>query len=392
MGTQNKLQINIFNIDLEWLGMVDAVEYLVHRTNWHGISNSIMSVSKKANGVEHLQIGRILLVNNRKDKALIIEEMEASLNDNYWNFTLIPLKGILNYRIAHPSDSGSGWSNRRQALVMRELIRNNLVTQTRDEDRKFWNSSRTKNMLNMGDVVNFGDTISFAVDWETGYLGDTITDIANMYGNEANYPLGWNFFITEDFQQYQLSVVHGNHRTINQLNNPPVVFSEEFGNIQNATYTYSIKDWRNAAYMIWRERVDGQTERVTRVETVRKERRGQPSSFNRKEIVIHSLQEDTAAVRNEGQTELNKRPHIESFSAEIINNPNTMSTFEADWFLGDIVTVQSKEIVEGTLLSIDAQITEIEEVYADGLYSINATFGEGKLSVFDLIKNRISEG
>ena len=33
---------------------------------------------------------------------------------------------------------------------------------------------------------------------------------------------------------------------------PPVVFSEEFGNIKNASYEYSIKEWRNVSYMIWK--------------------------------------------------------------------------------------------------------------------------------------------
>ena len=42
----------------------------------------------------------------------------------------------------------------------------------------------------------------------------------------------------------------------------------------------------------------------------------------------------------EGYSELNKRPHNESFIAEIIDNENTMSTFNIDWFLGDVVTIQ----------------------------------------------------
>ena len=36
-------------------------------------------------------------------------------------------------------------------------------------------------------------------------------------------------------------------------------------------------------------------------------------------------------------------------------------------------------------------ITAIEEVYDDGEYSINATFGEEKLSFIQLIKNAINQ-
>jgi hypothetical protein len=377
-----KLQINIFNNKLEWVGMVDAVESLVHRTSWHEISNSELKVGKKTKGVNELQIGRILLVNNRLDKALIIEEMEASLDDNFWIFNCIPLKAILNYRICHPTDSGTGWTNARQSTVMRELVRNNLVTQTRQNARKFLDGER--NLLRMGAIKTFGDLISFSVNWETGLLGDTITNIAKMYGDEANYPLGWNIIITNDFLNFEFDVWHGTHRTMNQTSRPPVVFSEEFGNIKNATYTYSIKDWRNVAYIKFTD-----ASNVERTTDATNTTRGAAVGFNRKEFLFSSSGKVTNEARNEGQSEMNKRPHVESFVAEIINNENTMTTFEKDWFLGDIVTVQSKEIAENKLLSVDAQITEIEEIYDNGLYSINATFGEGKLSIFQLIKNAI---
>jgi vacuolar-type H+-ATPase catalytic subunit A/Vma1 len=68
-----------------------------------------------------------------------------------------------------------------------------------------------------------------------------------------------------------------------------------------------------------------------------------------------------------------------------------MSTYNEDWIVGDIVTVQSKQIIKNNLISIDAQITEIEEIYDSGEYTINATFGEGKLSLIQLIKQAIEQ-
>ena len=78
-----------------------------------------MTVSKTAQGFEELEIGRILVINNQMDKALIIEDLSASLDDEFVNFTLISLKGMLNYRIVHPLDSGgvgnAPWIGRRQS-------------------------------------------------------------------------------------------------------------------------------------------------------------------------------------------------------------------------------------------------------------------------------------
>jgi hypothetical protein len=379
-----KLQINIFTPELVWIGTVDAVESLVHRTSWHEISNSEMKISKTAQGVDQLQIGYILVVNNQKDKALIIEDLTASLNEEFITFNLIPLKAMLNYRICHPVDSGT-FAATSQSEVMKLLVWRNLISQTRDPDRKFWNDAGTKNMLGVAAISAFGDTIDFTVDWKTGYLGDAITTVAKMYGVSATKPLGWNIYITDNFSSYEMEVWYGVHKHINQTTLNPVVFSEEFGNIKNANYEYSIKEWRNVAYMIW------QNGDVISDIPIGERTHGATISFLRKEIIIDSSKAVSKEVENEGRAELNKRPHIESFSAEIINTDRTMSTYKEDWNLGDIVTIQSKQVLKDKLISIDAQITEIEETYADGEYSINATFGEGRLSVFQLIKQAIEQ-
>jgi len=68
-----------------------------------------------------------------------------------------------------------------------------------------------------------------------------------------------------------------------------------------------------------------------------------------------------------------------------------MSTYKEDWDLGDIVTVQSNNVLKNNLITIDSQITEIEETYDSGEYTISATFGEGKLSFVQLIKQSIDQ-
>jgi hypothetical protein len=347
-----------------------------------------MTVSKTAQGVEELQVGRILIVNNQKDKALIIEDLSASLDEEYINFTMVSLKGMMNYRICHPLDSGasSKWVQKRQSEVMLWMASDNVIKQTRDTNRYFWNTTKTKNMFRIASLKQFGETIDFTVDWDTGYLGDAIVDVAKMYGITTTAPLGWNIYITDDYSAFEMDVVYGRHKHINQTTLPPVVFSEEFGNISNAEYEYSIKDWRNAVFMIWESE-----DKTINITTVTKDNYGAAVGFNRKEITIDSNKKFNLEVVDEGRTELNKRLQIESFQAEIIDTDKTMSTYGVDWNLGDIVTVQSKSVLKDKLISIDAQITEIQETYADGEYSINATFGEGRLSVFQLIKQSIEQ-
>lgn len=374
-----KMLINVFTTDLVWKGMIEDIDSLVLRSSWHEIVNSELTVKKTAQGVEELQIGRVLVFNNDREKACIIEDLTISLDDQNFVFTLIPLKALLNYRVAHPSDSGGAYTQKKQSNVMMNIVKNNCHENIRDTNRTFLHSDGITNMFAVGSIKEYGELIDFTVDWETGLLGDCITEIAKM--NDLGYPVGWNVYIHSAWQLFYMSTYEATIRTINQATNPPVVFSEEFGNLKNATYTDSIKDWKNWAYMVWD---NGTTEQVT---TVANSKFGTAKWFNRKEISVDSSKKVSIQVSSEGRKELNKRPRIESFEAEVITNDNTMSTYNIDWFLGDVVTIQSKELKKNTLLSIDAQITEIEETYDTGEYSLNVTFGPGRLSLIQHIKN-----
>ena len=378
-----KLRINIYTTDFVWMGIVEDVKSLVLRSSWHEIVNSELTVNRYAQGVEELQLGRVLVINNDREKAVIIEDMSTSLNDEFWTFTLIPCKALMNYRIANPTDSAD-YTQKRQANVMMNLVKDNIVENTRDTKRKFLGSDELTNRMAVSSIKEYGDLIDFKVDWDTGYIGDMLVEIAKM-NEDTSYPIGWNVYIHSAWQLFYMNTYLAVNRTVNQIINPPVIFSEEFGNLKNATYNHSIKEWRNAAYMNY----NNGTADLNFL--VNKYKDGTPSSFNRKEIVLDSSKKTQQEVINEGKGELNKRPKIKSFSAEIINNANTMSTYLIDWFLGDIVTIQSAALIPNQLISVDAQITEIEETYDQGEYSLNVIFGEGQLNFIQMIKNKIRE-
>ena len=41
------------------------------------------------------------------------------------------------------------------------MVSDNLITQTRDNDRKFWNNARTVNMLAIASVKQYGDLLIY---------------------------------------------------------------------------------------------------------------------------------------------------------------------------------------------------------------------------------------
>lgn len=372
--------INIFDSDLVWKGIIDNPISLSHKSSWHEIVNSQMVVSKDAANVDELQIGRVLVVNNQTDKVLIIENITRNLNEPHLTIDCIPLKGILNWRICHPTDY-PGTTGARQGEYMLSMASSNLVSQTRDSDRKFWNSDRTVNMFSTGNYNAYGEILDYKVDWNTGYMGDAMVSLAKMY-SAGGRPIGWNISLI-NYASYRMDTFIAIDRSINQTALNPVVFSEDFGNISNATWTNGMKDWRNVAYMTWTD-----ANNAAQNTPVGNTDHGTTVGFNRKEIIISSTKKTSNEVLAEGRSELNKRPIVESFTADILANDTTMSTYGVDWFLGDIVTIQSSELG----VSVDAQITEIEETYANGEYSLSATFNEGQLNLVQLIKQEIKRG
>lgn len=379
-----KLQINVFDTNMVWKSAIDNVESFTHRHHWNEIVTSEMRVSRTAQGADELAIGRIVVVNNDLSSALIIEDMSANLAESDWNLTLIPLKGLLNYRIAHPTDSGS-FTGVAQASIMMQLVQKNLITQGRDPDRKFLNGSGV-NLFSIGSLKTYGDTMDYTVSWETGQLGDTIVEISKMYDDVAGkYPVGWNVYIKSSLDGFVMDTYKATNRTIHQAIVSPVVFSEDFNNLKDAEYEASNRDWVNVAYVNWNDGTNDQTTAVGNAKF------GATVGFNRREIILDSSLAKSSEVTAEGRAELNKRPKVESFTAEILHNPNTMSTYQEDWFLGDIVTIQSRTIKKNVVVSVDAQIIEIEEIYDQGEYSLAATFGDAKLSFIKKIKNSITQ-
>lgn len=367
------LYINIYDLtDFTWYGLIEEVESLSLKLSFSDILNSELKVSKNAQSLNELKIGRLLVFNGQLDNACVIEDMQTTLQDNTWTFTLIPLKAVMNYRIV--VDYGHVWTQQQQGLIMQQLVAYQTIagnTAGANQNRMFPNMNT--------DLLTVGDLIDYKEDWQP--LGDTLSKLAKA---GSGYPLGWNIRISPDYTKYWYNHKQATNRTINQTAVNPVIFSEEFGNISNATYTEAFKDYKNIAYLgnnhteVW----NGTDNTLT--------------GFLRREIELSSTQAGTtspttAQITAEGQAQLRNRPKAINFTAEIIDNENTMSTFNEDWFLGDIVTVQSKAIKKDELISIDVQVTEIEQIYANGEYSINATFGEGKLTLVQLIKNAINQ-
>ena len=151
------------------------------------------------------------------------------------------------------------------------------------------------------------------------------------------------------------------------------IFSQEWDNLKSFSYEYADKDYRNYAV------VAGEGESTARqFVTV-----DQSNGGKRREIFVDArdLQKDedettgeyAARLKRRGEEKLAEYKVVEHCDAEI----DTQSSLQymVDFDLGDICTI--KEDAHG--IRCVKRITECEEVYENGTFSLSVVFGDGYL-------------
>lgn len=160
----------------------------------------------------------------------------------------------------------------------------------------------------------------------------------------------------------------GIDRSVQQADNPRVFFNDEFQNLLNPTYTNSISGYKNFAF------VGGEGEGSDRVVATVDQTGGE----TRRELWVDakdirqeemSLEEYTEKLKQHGKEKLAELSPVSCFEGEGI----TVENFEylIDWDLGDIVTVGQ----EKWGVSENKRITEVEEIYENGIVRVIPVFG-----------------
>jgi len=164
----------------------------------------------------------------------------------------------------------------------------------------------------------------------------------------------------------------GRNLTISSTDNPPAVFSIEYNNIKSSRYIESAVDIANLIL------VGGQGEALERaVVTI-----GSETGIYRYEAFVDARDtSDPVELQNRGTSEANNG--ITSFESEVY--PNSSLTYEEDYDVGDMVTVQDKTIG----IQVDTRITEAVESYQSGqAVQIQLKFGNTMPTFLSTINNQ----
>jgi len=192
-------------------------------------------------------------------------------------------------------------------------------------------------------------------------------------------PHGMTYRIKYDFYNNKLifSVVKGLDRSQDQEDNNRAIFSTDFENLGNISYSNSDEDFKNFAY------VTGTINGVEVTETV-----DQTDGGDRFEIYLKpSFSSDEnvtrAVLKQRGAEMLAEYPFIENVSGDV--DVHGSLVYGIDYNIGDMCDV----VVAKLGMTWSAQITEVDHVYESSGYRIIPRFGEDKLNIRRFIEREM---
>ncbi|MCI8345742.1 MAG: hypothetical protein HFJ42_07340 [Clostridia bacterium] len=214
--------------------------------------------------------------------------------------------------------------------------------------------------------------------------------------------LGWQGILNRNEKCIYFDSIKGTDRTVNQIENPNthekiskfthdelqkytheqlkgtikhpyIIFSEKKKNLLEGKTTDDNTNYKNVGY------VAGKGENEDRIIIVK----GNVSGFDRREVLIDLNNiEDLEELNTEGQKKLDTYKIIKSIEGKVYQIPNM--EYEKDFFLGDLVTLESDGIYE------DKRIIQVKEIYERNNKTVELGFGDKVPTLGEEIKRVIT--
>lgn len=253
------------------------------------------------------------------------------------------LESYMDRRIIHPKVNFSGYTE----VAMRLLLSN---------------ISPALPYIVLGDLKGYDDTIEFQCSWKN--LLPTETKLAKASN------LGFRLRPSFTERKLYFEVFKGLERTRSQHVRSYTEFSDDFDNINEATYSENDQLEKTVAYVL------GEGEGEERAMVIVGDDTG--TGYDRRELYVDAkdISSDDltpaqyqAALMQRGIEKLNE--NVLSNSLECVTIPLGNFVYKKDYDLGDIVTTKKNNWGIGQ----DLRITEIQEVYEHGAMQVIPTLG-----------------
>jgi hypothetical protein len=355
------------NADFSLLGVIDNYESLQITRRFYAVGEFELHINANKNNTEYLQKNNILLfLKQDEDKSVphmagIVMHRENQMADDGSTIdeliiTGTTLQGLLSRRLCLPTGAdGYDSETGKQETIMKTFVNHNIVTAT-DVDR---------NIPNL--IISADQQRGISDAWRAKY--DKLSDMMNTIGTYAK--LGWDVLYSIPNKQFIFDVYQGNNHSVNQVTLNPVIFSADFDNIKAEHFIQDILNSANVGYC------GGQGDDNNRLI----QKVGSGTGLERQETFIDcSNAADVTELLTQGTQKLSEMAEVKTFEFQII--PDVSFIYKTDYDLGDTVTVVSRRWG----IQMDAQITELKEIYELGKNSLEITVGTSIPTLLTIFK------
>lgn len=384
--------IEIINTNFELLGIITNFESLICVWNYYECGTFELNINKNKANTNKLKKDNMLIVNKRDDKILLIDKVVIDTNKNSktMKVTGTCIKGITKRRIV--ATNGYDRVAETQAEnIQKHYLKNHLVESYYDKIRT---PERDVTWLKIATTQNRG----IKTVWQARLtnLHDELKHISEDTG------LGWYGYLSRTEKCIYFDSLKGTDRTVNQvedsnthdflktltheqlqaytheqlqgtIKHPYIIFSEKKKNLLEGKTTDDNSNYKNVGY------VAGKGENEDRLITVL----GTATGFERREVLIDLNNiDDPDELKTEGQKKLDTYKIIKSIEGKVYQVPNM--EWEKDFFLGDVVTLESDGIYE------DKRIIQAKEIYERNNKTVELGFGDKVPSLGEEIKRIIT--
>lgn len=342
------MELYIYNSNLQWIGLVEIFSSLRWRRRYFQPGEFELHLRPTTENILLFAEDNIIARRDAQE-AGIVESIEIADEDLKINGRF--LSSLLDRRIVWTKTT----LNTTAEVAMRTLVSNMSPIPH----------------LELGLLKGFTETLEMQVTYKN--VADTLTKIAKVSNT------GYIVRFDRVNKKLLFECFQGIDRSANQSVNPRAIFSEEFDNVTDSKYTLATENLKTVAL------VGGEGEGDARILVTL----GNATGMARREIFVDAkdLKKDTmtdteykAILTQKGLETLSSAVKTETFESNVNLQSNLI--YKIDFNLGDVVTCRKKAWNK----AIDVRITEVEEVYENGITTIEPTFGSPLPELKDILK------
>lgn len=377
---------------MNFYGIITNYDSLICVWNYYECGTFELTINKNKANTSKLKEDNMLIVNKKDDKILLIDKVVTTTkkNSKTMKVTGTCIKGIAKRRII--ATNGYDRVTETEAEnIQKHYIEKHMVKSYYDNIRT---PERDIPWIKIAPTQNRG----IKTLWQARLtnLHDELKHISEDTG------LGWIGRLDRNEKCIYFDSLKGENRTVNQIESfnshkslekftntelqkythnqlkgtikhPYIIFSEKKKNLLEGKVTDDNSNYKNVGY------IAGKGENEDRIIIVK----GNATGFDRREVLIDLNNiEDMDELNSEGQKKLDTYKIIQSIEGKVYQIPNM--EWEKDFFLGDLVTLESDGIYE------DKRIIQAKEIYERNNITVELGFGDKVPSLGEEIKRVIT--